>query len=137
MKAIKPSVLDEDSRARFLLEVDSLKTVYGPFIASFVAADAHAERPWLAVEYVPGADLLAHVAECGVLPLMESLEVLDEPLEAASVSPPTRRSSSSTAPSSGVSRIPRIACPGCCLFARLTPRRRSPPPAACSPGAWI
>lgn len=71
VKVIKPSVLDEDSRARFLLEVDSLKTVYGPFIASFVAADAHAERPWLAVEYVPGADLLAHVTEHGVLPLVE------------------------------------------------------------------
>lgn len=45
MKVIKPSVLDEDSRARFLLEVDSLKTVHGPSIASFVATDARAERP--------------------------------------------------------------------------------------------
>lgn len=71
VKVIKPSVLDEDSRARFLLEVDSLKAVYGSFIASFVAADAHAERPWLAVDYVPGADLLAHVAERGVLPPAE------------------------------------------------------------------
>ncbi|MDJ0465372.1 serine/threonine-protein kinase [Streptomyces sp. H27-C3] len=72
VKVIKPSVLDEDSRARFLLEVDSLKTVYGPFIASFVAADAHAERPWLAVEFVHGPDLLAHVAEHGSLPLVET-----------------------------------------------------------------
>ncbi|MVO90472.1 protein kinase [Streptomyces sp. p1417] len=72
VKVIKPSVLDEDSRARFLLEVDSLKTVYGPFIASFVAADAHAERPWLAVEFVPGPDLLAHVVEHGVLSLVET-----------------------------------------------------------------
>lgn len=72
VKVIKPSVLDEDSRARFLLEVDSLKTVYGPFIASFVAADAQAERPWLAVEFVPGFDLLAHVAEQGPLPLVET-----------------------------------------------------------------
>ncbi|KPI14014.1 serine/threonine protein kinase [Actinobacteria bacterium OK006] len=72
VKVIKPSVLDEDSRARFLLEVDSLKTVYGPFIASFVAADAEAERPWLAVEFVPGFDLLAHVAEQGPLPLVET-----------------------------------------------------------------
>jgi len=72
VKVIKPSVLDEDSRARFLLEVDSLKTVYGPFIASFVAADAQAERPWLAVEFVPGPDLLAHVAEQGPLPLVET-----------------------------------------------------------------
>ncbi|MFJ7967536.1 serine/threonine-protein kinase [Streptomyces sp. NPDC096324] len=72
VKVIKPSVLDEDSRARFLLEVDSLRTVYGPFIASFVAADARAERPWLAVEFVPGPDLLAHVAERGPLPLVET-----------------------------------------------------------------
>ncbi|WP_326700376.1 protein kinase [Streptomyces sp. NBC_01754] len=72
VKVIKPSVLDEDSRARFLLEVDSLKAVYGQFIASFVAADAQAERPWLAVDYVPGADLLAHVAEHGVLPTAEA-----------------------------------------------------------------
>lgn len=72
VKVIKPSVLDEDSRARFLLEVDSLKTVYGPFIASFVAADAHAERPWLAVEFVHGPDLLAHVVEHGPLPLVEA-----------------------------------------------------------------
>lgn len=71
VKVIKPSVLDEDSRARFLLEVDSLKTVYGPFIASFVAADAHAERPWLAVEFVPGPDLRVQVTEHGRLPLVE------------------------------------------------------------------
>jgi serine/threonine protein kinase len=72
VKVIKPSVLDEDSRARFLLEVDSLKTVYGPFIASFVAADAHAERPWLVVEFVHGPDLLAYVKERGPLPLVET-----------------------------------------------------------------
>ncbi|QKV92112.1 protein kinase [Streptomyces sp. NA02950] len=72
VKVIKPSVLDEDSRARFLLEVDSLKTVYGPFIASFVAADADAERPWLAVEFVAGQDLLTIVDERGPLPLVET-----------------------------------------------------------------
>ncbi|MFR9724641.1 serine/threonine-protein kinase [Streptomyces sp. MS19] len=71
VKVIKASALDEDGRARFALEVDSLKTVYGPFVASFVAADAHAERPWLAVEYVPGPDLAAFVAERGPLPLVE------------------------------------------------------------------
>ncbi|WTL38365.1 hypothetical protein OG244_08975 [Streptomyces brevispora] len=72
VKVIKPSVLDEDSRARFPLEVDSLKAVYGPFIASFVAADTHAERPWPAVEFVQGADLLVHVSEHGPLPLVEA-----------------------------------------------------------------
>ena len=53
VKVIKASVLDEDGRARFLLEVDSLRTVYGPFIASFVAADVHADRPWLASSSSP------------------------------------------------------------------------------------
>ncbi|MDT0346590.1 serine/threonine-protein kinase [Streptomyces litchfieldiae] len=72
VKVIKASMLDEDSRARFLLEVDSLKTVYGPFIASFVAADAHAEQPWLAVEFVPGPDLLTFVTEQGPLSLVET-----------------------------------------------------------------
>ncbi|MEV1007600.1 protein kinase [Streptomyces sp. NPDC049881] len=71
VKVIKASALDEDGRARFALEVDSLKTVYGPFVASFVAADAHAERPWLAVEFVPAPDLAAFVAEQEPLPLVE------------------------------------------------------------------
>ncbi|WTD05367.1 serine/threonine protein kinase [Streptomyces albidoflavus] len=72
VKVIKASVLDEDARARFLLEVDSLKTVYGPFVAAFVAADAQADAPWLAVEYVPGPDLRVLVTERGVLPLPET-----------------------------------------------------------------
>jgi serine/threonine protein kinase len=72
VKVIKASTLDEDGRARFLLEVDSLKTVYGPFIASFVAADAHAEQPWLAVEFVAGPDLLTFVTGQGPLPLVET-----------------------------------------------------------------
>ncbi|WP_062207678.1 serine/threonine-protein kinase [Streptomyces sp. NBRC 109706] len=71
VKVIRASILDEDSRARFLLEVDSLKTVYGPFVASFVAADAQAEHPWLAVEFVAGPDLLTFVQEQGPLPVEE------------------------------------------------------------------
>ncbi|MFE5753927.1 protein kinase [Streptomyces massasporeus] len=72
VKVIKPSVLDEDTRARFLAEVDSLRTVYGPFVAAFVGADADADQPWLAVEYVPGPDLRTFVAEHGPLPLVET-----------------------------------------------------------------
>ncbi|WP_415954516.1 serine/threonine-protein kinase [Streptomyces sp. KLOTTS4A1] len=72
VKVIKPSVLDEDSRARFLSEVESLRTVYGPFVAAFVGADADADRPWLAVEYVPGPDLRTLVADQGPLPLAET-----------------------------------------------------------------
>jgi serine/threonine protein kinase len=72
VKVIKPSVLDEDTRARFLSEVDSLRTVYGPFVAAFVGADADTDQPWLAVEYVPGPDLRTLVAERGPLPLAET-----------------------------------------------------------------
>jgi serine/threonine protein kinase len=72
VKVIKSSVLDEDTRARFVLEVDSLKTVYGPFVAAFVAADAHADQPWLAVEYVAGPDLRTFITEQGPLLLAET-----------------------------------------------------------------
>ncbi|MFF1257495.1 MULTISPECIES: serine/threonine-protein kinase [unclassified Streptomyces] len=72
VKVIKPSVLDEDTRARFLSEVESLRTVYGPFVAAFVGADADADQPWLAVEYVPGPDLRTLVAGQGPLPLAET-----------------------------------------------------------------
>ncbi|WPP32685.1 serine/threonine-protein kinase [Streptomyces sp. CL7] len=72
VKVIKPSVLDEDTRARFLSEVESLRTVYGPFVAAFVGADADADQPWLAVEYVPGPDLRTFVTEHGPLPLAET-----------------------------------------------------------------
>ncbi|MEU2110708.1 protein kinase [Streptomyces sp. NPDC019507] len=72
VKVIKPSVLDEDTRARFLSEVESLRTVYGPFVAAFVGSDADADQPWLAVEYVPGPDLRTLVAGMGPLPLPET-----------------------------------------------------------------
>ncbi|MFD4587937.1 serine/threonine-protein kinase [Streptomyces sp. NPDC058434] len=72
VKVIKPAVLDEDTRARFLSEVESLRTVYGPFVAAFVGADANADQPWLAVEYVPGPDLRTLVAGQGPLPLAET-----------------------------------------------------------------
>lgn len=72
VKVIKSSVLDEDTRARFLLEVDSLKTVYGAGVAAFIGADARADQPWLAVEYVPGPDLRTFVSEYGPLPAVET-----------------------------------------------------------------
>lgn len=72
VKVIKPSVLDEDTRVRFRNEVESLRTVYGPFVAAFVGADVAADPPWLAVEYVPGPDLRTFVADHGPLPLVET-----------------------------------------------------------------
>ncbi|MEV6009158.1 serine/threonine-protein kinase [Streptomyces sp. NPDC051976] len=72
VKVIKPSILDEDTRLRFRSEVESLRTVYGPFVAAFVGADADADPPWLAVEYVNGPDLRSFVADYGPLPLVET-----------------------------------------------------------------
>ncbi|WUK62749.1 protein kinase [Streptomyces coelicoflavus] len=72
VKVIKASALDEDTRARFVHEVDSLRTVHGPFAAAFVASHAYADQPWLAVEYVPGPELRTYVTGHGALPLAET-----------------------------------------------------------------
>ncbi|MEU0335816.1 protein kinase [Streptomyces sp. NPDC006193] len=68
VKVIKPSVVDSESRRRFAQEIEVLKTVYGPRIAAFLGADAEAEQPWLATEYVDGPDLARHVKTQGPLP---------------------------------------------------------------------
>ncbi|MGW5201566.1 protein kinase domain-containing protein [Streptomyces spiralis] len=68
VKVIKPSVVDSESRQRFAHEIEVLKTIWGPRIAAFLGADAEAEQPWLATEYVDGPDLARHVHTHGPLP---------------------------------------------------------------------
>ncbi|MFJ8357837.1 protein kinase [Streptomyces sp. NPDC093984] len=68
VKVIKPSVVDSESRQRFAQEIEVLKTIWGPRIAAFLGADAEAEQPWLATEYVDGPDLARHVITHGPLP---------------------------------------------------------------------
>uniref|UniRef100_UPI001C210CB7 serine/threonine-protein kinase n=1 Tax=Streptomyces sp. AC627_RSS907 TaxID=2823684 RepID=UPI001C210CB7 len=68
VKVIKPSVVDSESRQRFAQEIEVLKTIWGPRIAAFLGADAEAEQPWLATEYVDGPDLARHVKTHGPLP---------------------------------------------------------------------
>ncbi|MEU5521948.1 serine/threonine-protein kinase [Streptomyces sp. NPDC047860] len=68
VKVIKPSVVDSESRQRFAQEIEVLKTIWGPRIAAFLGADAEAEQPWLATEYVDGPDLARHVTTHGPLP---------------------------------------------------------------------
>ncbi|MGW2893166.1 protein kinase domain-containing protein [Streptomyces sp. NPDC001212] len=68
VKVIKPSVVDSESRQRFAQEIEVLKTIWGPRIAAFLGADAEAEQPWLATEYVDGPDLARHVNSHGPLP---------------------------------------------------------------------
>ncbi|MGW3127549.1 protein kinase domain-containing protein [Streptomyces sp. NPDC001123] len=72
VKVIKSSVLDSETRSRFVLEVENLRKVFGPRVAAFAGADPLADRPWLAVDYVPGPDLLRHVHDHGPLPLVET-----------------------------------------------------------------
>ncbi|MFH8527924.1 serine/threonine-protein kinase [Streptomyces tendae] len=72
VKVIKASVLDTETRSRFVLEVENLRKVFGPRVAAFAGADPLADQPWLAVDYVPGPDLLHHVRDHGTLPLVET-----------------------------------------------------------------
>ncbi|MET8125888.1 protein kinase [Streptomyces sp. NPDC005065] len=68
VKVIKPSIVDSESRQRFAQEIEVLKTIWGPRLAAFLGADAEAEQPWLATEYVDGPDLARHVKTHGPLP---------------------------------------------------------------------
>lgn len=70
VKVIKPSVVDSTSRLRFAQEIEVLKTVWGARIAQLLDADADAEQPWLATEYVEGPDLGKHVMTHGPLPAL-------------------------------------------------------------------
>ncbi|MEW2423123.1 protein kinase [Streptomyces nigra] len=70
VKIIKPSVVDSTARLRFAQEIEILKTVWGARIAQLLDADADAEQPWLATEYVEGPDLGKHVVTHGPLPAL-------------------------------------------------------------------
>jgi serine/threonine protein kinase len=70
VKVIKPTVVDSETRLRFAQEIEVLKTIWGPRIAAFLDADAEAEQPWLATEYIDGPDLRKHISTHGPLPLV-------------------------------------------------------------------
>ena len=86
VKLIRADRLDPLTRARFEKEAQIARTVVGTSrVARFLDADPYADRPWLAMEYVAGATLAAHVEERGPLPvaLIASLgALLAEGLEA-------------------------------------------------------
>lgn len=70
VKVIRSDKLDEQARARFEREALIARTVIGTNrVARFLDADPYADRPWLAMEYVPGRTLLQYVKADGVLPL--------------------------------------------------------------------
>ncbi|MER5204646.1 protein kinase [Streptomyces sp. NPDC002825] len=60
--------VDGDFRTRFRREIAAARTVDGPGVARLVDADADADSPWLATEYVPGPSLAEAVVRSGALP---------------------------------------------------------------------
>ncbi|MFC4949061.1 serine/threonine-protein kinase [Pseudonocardia sp. GCM10023141] len=79
VKLIRADRLDPVTRARFEKEALIARTVVGTNrVARFLDADPYADRPWLAMEYVPGTTLASHVEAHGPLPaaLVASLGAL-------------------------------------------------------------
>ena len=70
LKVIRAELADDpDFRARFAREVASARAVGGAFTVAVLDADAQAETPWLATEYVAGPALSQAVREHGPLPV--------------------------------------------------------------------
>lgn len=74
LKTIRTELLiDEDAskvernRARFVAEVDAIRTVVGPRIPAFLGAAPEAAEPWLAMEYIAGPSLDAQVKQGGAI----------------------------------------------------------------------
>ncbi|MFJ2417019.1 protein kinase domain-containing protein [Streptomyces brevispora] len=61
--------IDVDFRKRFRREIHAARAVTGPYTAALLDADADAQVPWLATEYVAGPALGEAVARCGPLPV--------------------------------------------------------------------
>lgn len=79
VKVIRPDRLDPTTRARFEREARIARTVIGTNrVARFLDADPFADRPWMAMEYVPGPTLFDHVIDHEPLPtpLVASLGAL-------------------------------------------------------------
>jgi eukaryotic-like serine/threonine-protein kinase len=62
------SLDDPTARARFVREVHAAQRVHHPRVQAVLAADAEAERPWLATERVPGVTLAERVTRDGPVP---------------------------------------------------------------------
>ncbi|MFV6027786.1 serine/threonine-protein kinase [Streptomyces sp. NPDC056264] len=74
VKVIKPSKLrdssehsEEEVRARFAQEIETMRTVAGARVPALLGADADAGQPWLAMDYVHGPTLHKLIHTCGAL----------------------------------------------------------------------
>lgn len=69
IKSTITSMFTDEDRERFAKEVDMMKRVYGPRVASLRDADPDGDPPWLAMVFVPGLSLHDHVADHAPLPV--------------------------------------------------------------------
>lgn len=68
VKAVRPGVADTTSlRARLGREISAISMIDSPYVASLLDSDLNAERPWFAMEFVPGITLERAVSEDGPL----------------------------------------------------------------------
>ncbi|MEV0694832.1 serine/threonine-protein kinase [Streptomyces sp. NPDC050388] len=68
VKVLHPEfAVDAVHRRRFAREVATLTKISGPYLLELTAADAQADRPWLATPYVAGSTLAEHVQAHGPL----------------------------------------------------------------------
>ena len=72
VKVIHPALAaNPHFRRRFTRELTAVRRIQGLFTACVVDADARAEQPWLATEYIPGPTLAQRVEDGGPLPEAE------------------------------------------------------------------
>lgn len=73
VKLIRADRLDPVTRERFEREARAARQVIGTGrVARFLDADPYADRPWMAMEYVPGRTLLDEVDARGPLPAVQT-----------------------------------------------------------------
>jgi hypothetical protein len=76
-KVVRPEIAAEPGfRERFRREIDIVRASPPAVTARYVDADPHADRPWLATEFIDGPSLRQVVRERGPLPLDQALPLL-------------------------------------------------------------
>ncbi|MFF3595637.1 serine/threonine-protein kinase [Kitasatospora indigofera] len=73
VKLIRPDRLDPVTRERFEREARAARKMVGTGrVARFLDSDPYADRPWMAMDYVPGRTLLEEIDTRGPLPAVQT-----------------------------------------------------------------
>ncbi len=68
VKAIRPAGRDtRELAARMSREVEAMQRVDSPLVAKVLASELDADRPWFALEFIPGLSLAQRVSQYGPL----------------------------------------------------------------------